>query len=124
MNPKVESQIFFLLDGLFDEFVGSAIDDIEIFSNAPDDVRDSIGVSVVRAVTGALSFIKGEKIESHEKLDQNGYNIVISLISHYKEHLNNQKNLVEYLKQDTKQYDEILEALYEFRKIVINYLAP
>ena len=124
METKLESQIHFLFYGPFDGFISSTIDDIEVFSGSPENVRDNIGTSVIRAVTGAISYSKGETVESNEKLDQNGYNIVISLINHYKQHLNNQKNIALYFKQDANKYDEILEALYEFRKIVINYLAP
>ena len=124
MFYNIPSQIHFLFNGPFDGFVSSTIDDIEVFSGSPENVRDNIVTSVIRVVTGAISYSKGETIESNEKLDQNGYNIFISLINHYKQHLNNQKSIALYFKQDANKYDEILEALYEFRKVVINYLAP
>lgn len=124
METKLESQIHFFFNGPFDGFVSSTIDDIEVFSDSPENVRDNIGTSVIRAATGAISYSKEETVDSNKKLDQNGYNIVISLINHYKQHLNNQKSIALYFKQDVNKYDEILEALYEFRKVVINYLAP
>jgi hypothetical protein len=124
VESSKEKQIIFLLDGPLDGFIDNVISEIEVFSHSSEEVRDTIGMSLVRSASGAIAFIKYEKINPEDKLNQNHYNIIISLINQYESHLKNQRNLVEYLKKGTQGYNEILEALYEFKKIVVNYLAP
>lgn len=124
MDSQFKDKMLFLFDGPFDDFVLSVVDSLEKLSDSSDEVRDAIGISVVRAVSATLSIIKGEEVKDHEKLDQDNQDIVISLIDSYEQFLNTQKVFVEDFRGNTNKYDDIFEALQEFKKIVLNDLKP